>query len=112
MSVTWQDVVNIAPELGGTAIAVIAQAAYLAAATRQVDPASWLDLTNDGIAYLAAHLAALRNNEGLVTSERLGEMARTYALPPGIKGSLALSVYGAEYLRMTYLLDTSIGFCP
>ena len=101
MSIDWGNVVAIAPELA--TVEVTTQTAVLAIVGRQIDPCAWGDFADDGAAYLAAHLASIRGNEGLVTSETLGQMARTYSLPPGIMGSLALSTYGAEYYRLVNL---------
>lgn len=101
MSITWTDVVGIAPEL--VSVETPTQAAILAVVDRQIDPDAWGAFADDGARYLAAHLASIRGNEGLVTSETLGVMARSYALPPGIMGSLALSTYGAEYYRLTQI---------
>lgn len=98
MAITWSDVVGIAPELVNVELAT--QTAILAVVGRQIDPDAWQVWADDGAKYLAAHLASIRGNEGLVTSETLGQMARSYALPPGIMGSLALSTYGAEYYRL------------
>jgi hypothetical protein len=98
VSISWTDVVAIGPELVNVPTAT--QTAILAIVARQVDPCVWGDLANDGMAYLAAHLASIRGNSGLVTSESLGQMSRSYSLPPGIKGSFALSTYGAEYYRL------------
>lgn len=101
MAITWSDVTAIAPEL--STVPVATQTAILAIVQRQVDDDAWGEFADDGRRYLAAHLASIRGNEGLVTSESLGAMSRSYALPPGILGSLALSTYGAEYKRLTDL---------
>lgn len=105
MAITWADVTAIAPNL--TVVPAAVQNAILAAVDRQVDGDAWGIYANDGMAYLAAHLASIRNGTGLVTTETLGAMSRSYSLPPGIRGSLALSAYGAEYQR---LMELAIGF--
>jgi len=104
MAITWTDVVGIAPEL--VSVETATQTAILAVVSRQIDGDAWGEFADDGAKYLAAHLASIRGNEGLVTTETLGQMSRSYALPPGIMGSLALSTYGAEYKR---LIDIAVG---
>ena len=98
--IAWQDIVNIAPEFSGTVVPVATQNAILAIVANQIDDIAWGEFADQGRAYLGAHLVAIRGDEGLVTQESLGAMARSYALPPGIIGSLALSTFGAEYLRL------------
>lgn len=110
--IAWTDVVNIAPELGGTVVAPGTQTAILAIVQRQVDDDAWGEFADDGRAYLAAHLASIRGDEGLVTSESLGAMSRSYAIPPGILGSLALSTYGAEYARLQKIAVAFAAFVP
>ena len=105
MAITWADVSAIAPSLSSVPIAT--QAAILLIVDRQIDDSQWGVLADDGRRYLAAHLASIRSDTGLVTSETLGQMSRSYSLPPGVMGSLALSVFGAEYRR---LMDIAIGF--
>lgn len=110
---TWADVVAIAP--GDTAafnaIPVAAQNAILAYATAQCNPTAWGALLNNGIVYLAAHLAklGLMRGSGQVTSESVGQMSRAYATVQGLKGSLGLTAYGAEYYRLVRLLPTRLG---
>lgn len=103
MAITWQDVINIAPEMSTTPTGM--QNAILNIVANQVDYSVWNEFGDAGSAYLAAHLVAISGDEGMVTQESLGAMARSYALPPGIMGSLALSTYGAEYKR---LLDIAV----
>lgn len=106
MSIAWSDVVAVAPEL--VTVELATQTAVLAIVARQVDPCVWEDMANDGMVYLAAHLASIRGNEGLVTSETLGQMSRSYSLPPGVMGSLALSTYGAEYWRLLQIVTAPV----
>lgn len=108
--IAWSDVTAIAPNL--SVVPVATQNAILLVVDRQVDSDAWGVYAADGQAYLAAHLAYIRDDEGLVTSETLGQMSRSYAMPPGIKGSLALSTFGAEYLRLMYLANGFPGIVP
>lgn len=112
---TWQDVIDIAP---GDAVAFGAmptntQNAFMAIATAQMNVAAWGQLYNAGFVYLCAHLAklGLLRGSGPITSETLDRMSRTYGTVQGIKGSLGLTSYGAEYLRLIRLLPSSIGAC-
>lgn len=104
MAISWTDVVAIAPHLSSTPVAT--QNAVLAMATRWVSDVSWGVHADDGRTYLAAHLASSSvsgNQAGPILSETLGPMSRSYAgagLPPGVKGSLALSTYGATFKWM------------
>lgn len=106
MSIVWADVVAIAPTLRTIADTDPVAVACLAIADRQIDDVMWGVFADDGRRYLAAHLASIRDDEGLVTSESLGSMSRSYSLPPGIAGSFALSSFGSEYLR---LLNIALG---
>lgn len=109
----WQDVINIAPgdAAAFTALPVGSQTAFLAMATAVTAASSWGALQNQGIVYLAAHLAklGLLKGAGAVTEEQVGQMSRTYATVQGLKGSLGLTSYGAEYARLIRLLPTAIG---
>lgn len=108
----WADVVAIAPgdAVAFTALDPTVQAALLGYAVAMCAPSAWGALLNMGIVYLAAHLAKLGlMRTGMVTQESLGQMARQYAVPQGLKGSLGLTVYGSEYARLIRLLPTSIG---
>jgi hypothetical protein len=110
--ITWQDVVNIAPEFDSSIVPAGTQAAILAIVANQIDDTAWGEFADQGRAYLAAHLSAIRGDEGLVTQESLGAMSRSYALPPGIIGSLALSTFGAEYLRLLRIAAGITVFVP
>lgn len=113
---TWPDVVAIGGDTKGDgpaflALSATAQGTYLGVATALCAPSAWGALLNFGIVYLAAHLAklGLLRGTGAVTQEALGQMSRSYATVQGLKGSLGLTSYGAEYARMIKLLPTAIG---
>lgn len=112
----WTDVVAIGGDTKGdgpafAALSNAAQTAYLSTAIALCNAAAWGTLLNIGIVYLAAHLAklGLLKGTGAVTQEALGQMSRSYAQVQGLKGSLGLTSYGAEYKRLIGLLPTSIG---
>lgn len=108
MAVIWANVVDIAPEL--STVAAGSQTAYLAIAGRAVDPEVWGESTDDGVRYMAAHLATLGNGSGAggagaVTSETLGPMSRTYASTvAGVEGALATTRYGVMFLNLLDML--------
>lgn len=95
MAITWGDVSAVAPELANVSVAT--QTKILAVVGRCIDPDAWGEFADDGATYLAAHLASIRGNAGLLSSESLGPMSRSYVNPPGLEGTLALSTYGAQY---------------
>ena len=111
----WQDVVNIAPAdaVAFAALSTNVQNAFLAIVTSQMNVAAWGTLYNSGFVYLAAHLAkiGLLGGSGAITAETLDRMSRTYATVQGIKGSLGLTSYGAEYQRLVRLLPIFVGAC-
>lgn len=111
---TWADVIAIAP---GDAAAFAnfpsaTQAAFLGYATAECDPTAWGTLQFRAIVYLAAHLAklGLLRGGGMITSESLGPAARAYLAPQGIKGSLGLTAYGAEYDALLRMTPAALGF--
>lgn len=95
MAITWGDVAAVAPELAN--IGVATQTKILAIVGRCIDPVAWGEFADDGATYLAAHLASIRGNQGLLNAESLGPMSRSYSVPPGLQGTLALSTYGAQF---------------
>lgn len=81
-------------------------------ATLQVgDPWTDAGMADLGVLYLAAHLRVINKRgsfgaAGMVQSKRVGDVSVTYAVPAMLKdaGSLAMTPYGAEFLRMIYTL--------
>ncbi len=92
----------IAPAL--SAVTTAAQTFYLTESLRQIDPDVWGEYATVGQIYLAAHMATISNGGGAaagpITSETLGAMSRSYAIPSWLTSSLALTKYGAEYKRL------------
>lgn len=111
MAITWADVVAVAPPMSSAATAT--QTAILAIVAIQVDDDAWGEYADIGRCYLAAHLASIRNNTGLVTAETLGPMSRSYGMPGSLTNTfLSTSVYGVEYLRLLRLAVGPAVFCP
>lgn len=111
MAIAWSDVSAVAPALSTTALST--QTEILAVVVAQMNASSWGDLYDTGATYLAAHLGTLaaRSASGGtgVASETVGPLSRAYTTPQGVYGSLGLTGFGAEYLRLLRLLPTSLG---
>lgn len=92
--------VLIAPSL--STVSTDAQTFYLTESLRQIDSDVWGEYATVGQIYLAAHMATLGSGSGSgpVTSETLGQMSRSYAVPMWLNTSLALTRFGAEYKRL------------
>lgn len=112
MAIQWYNVTGVAPRLS-TANANTQTEILRIVNTILIDDTVWGDTANAdlGRIYLAAHLGtiALSNGTGPVTAEQVGQLSRSYGTVQGLKGSLALSSYGAEYERLTRLLPTTLG---
>lgn len=88
---------------------------FIEIAKLSVNEAVWKSSYGTGLSYLTAHLLKRAgagggvqggsSNAGMVTSEKVGELQRSYALPNFSGGSaedslLATTSYGIEYLRL------------
>jgi hypothetical protein len=109
MAITWQDVVDIAPEL--STIATGTQTKILAMVGRQVaNVDNWGELIDDASAYLAAHLATLTQKlgNGPTASEGVGPLNRSYVSLLQF-GMLGQTSYGIEYLRLARMTPAVLG---
>lgn len=100
MSIVWQNVVDIAPEL--TSLPVGSQNAILAQVALQMNADVWGGKLDMGSAWLAAHVATVgkRNGAGgAVQSETVGSVSRSYAIMPTL-AALSSTAYGLEYERL------------
>lgn len=99
-SITWDDVVNIAPETAN--VPPDAQFELLGVVGRQINATAWGVKAEDGAKYLAAHLATLylRRGSGVIASETVGALSVTYANIVQNHGLLATTPYGAQCLLM------------
>jgi hypothetical protein len=103
VAITWiGNVAVVAPELLNKPVAL--QNLILAAVDRQVGDDEWGSMADDGRTYLAAAIATL--SPGYLTGETLGQMSRSYGMPLGITGELAVNKYGIYYM---YLLRVAVG---
>lgn len=114
MSITWTQVSELDTSGRLGTVPVATQNLILQIVDLQIDDAEWFDLADTGRMYLAAHLGTLSNGSGsgIVTSETLGAMSRSYMLPPGIRGALATTRYGIYYEYLIGLLPASLGMVP
>lgn len=87
---------------------------FVEVAKLSVNEKSWKESYGVGVSYLTAHLLKRAgsgggvqggsSNAGVIASEKVGELQRTYA-QPNVSGSgndaiLATTSYGVEYLRL------------
>ena len=109
MSITWPDVVAIAPECASAEPA--SQTAILAMVDRQLDPDTWGSYFDDGSKFLAAHYATLARSrgKGQITAEAVGSVSRSYGDMTALAGSLGATSYGLEYFRLARLTSASLG---
>lgn len=113
MSITWDNVVAIAPELVSADIAT--QTVLLAFVNRTIDDDTW-GTTADadfGRAYYAAHFATIarRRGTGPITSEAVGALSRSYGIT-GVPGALGMTSYGATFEMLARQLPTVMGLVP
>ncbi len=109
MAVTINDIKTRLPEFAGTATATLTLA--LAEAERRINPTQWgVSKADDATVYLTGHLLALGCKQGdspagAVTSERVGDVQVSYALPGAFSQSaLASTAYGRRYLELLALI--------
>lgn len=114
MAITWADVVAAAPELASASAGT--QTFILTAVAEEVDPEVWGTRADRGKVYLAAHLGTLAKMEGAgaASSQRVGPLGETRAIPKGGISSLSLGLtsYGAEYERLCHTLESVVGDAP
>lgn len=103
--ITWQNVVNIAPELAK--VPEPAQTEILNFVEAQVPIERWQSRQAIGQTYLAAHLGTLRRRrgEGPVASQNDGGLSESDHSLLAADGMLGQSSYGIEYLRLIRLLS-------
>jgi hypothetical protein len=109
VSITWRDVVLIAPEL--SAVGVATQDAILADVALQLSAERWGNRLDIASKYLAAHLATVTQRSGVagpVTSESVGSVSRSYSVAAQ-SGAFDATAYGREYKRLQRSLVDRIG---
>lgn len=109
LSITWADVVAVAPELSSVDLAT--QTKVLADTAAGMNEDVWGPKLNTAAPWLAAHLATLTKRSGTggqVISESVGQVSRTYASSvaqgSGMYGS---TVYGVEFERIMKTLPAA-----
>lgn len=110
MSVNPSDVIDIAPEFVTEDPLRITR--FIERAKRRVNAAIWREKSDDGIAYLTAHLLKMSQQAesgdvGQVTSEKVGDLARSFATSSTEKGSISKTNYGLIFLELQRTLVTS-----
>lgn len=110
MAITWQDVIDVAPELAE--IPASSQGAFLTTATTLVQDADvWGDLLPIGQAYMAAHLGQLwrLKGRGPISSEGVGALSRAYASLSGDRGVWDLTPAGQMFIALVLTTSASLG---
>lgn len=113
MSTSRDMLFDTAPEFYTTDAAELARIdRFLARAAAQLSPTTWCTLYQEGVVNLTAHLLTLAarsagggsSGVGSVSSERVGDLSRSYQYQGATKRdsdrSLGSTVYGSEYLRL------------
>lgn len=101
MTITWADVIALAPELATLPVSV--QNAILALVQVMIHSCPWGDKYRQALILLAAHFGtlALRNASGAtgaVVKERVGQVERQYGVSAMTsKGGLDQTIYGQMY---------------
>ncbi len=116
--VTWFEVAQVAPELDGTALGLLAQEMILNVVNKTLNVTDWGGETSDTLrlarCYLAAHMATMQKRRGAggqVTSQSMGGIAQSYAAPMIPNGTgLLLTGYGQLYLGLARTRAFRAGF--
>lgn len=116
MAVVPLDVKTAAPEFAALDDAVVQ--AEIDRAERRTNRAAWGVKADDSVTYLAAHLLTVQQASGKlapgpVSSLRVGDVAKTYAVPTALSGAdatLASTKWGRQYLdlRGTVFADRQV----
>lgn len=98
-SITWADVLLIAPEL--STLSSGQQTAILAQVELQMGKGIWGANIDLGAVWLAAHLGTLTKRAGRagpVTQEAVGQVSHSFGVP--LMSLLNATVYGQEFERL------------
>lgn len=95
------------PEFAGEVLARVQ--VFIDQAARRVNATQWGSRADDGVSYLAAHLLYSGNlgagaPAGAVESERVGDIAVSYAVADLPATELASTSYGRRYLDLRSLV--------
>lgn len=110
MAVTPQDLKKIAPELESETAARLQF--FIDFAIQSVNSSVFGDKSDKAVTLLAAHFLTLSNRGGAggsVTSEKVGDLSRSYSAPSGKIGEseLATTAYGQMFLTLLKSLSIS-----
>jgi len=97
MAIDSTDVINVAPELSSVAVSRIDD--FIAFAEPYINFDLWAEKADFAHALYTAHLLTLSNKGGAtnVTSEKVGDLSRTYADPTAEQG-LESTAYGTMFV--------------
>lgn len=100
MAVTASLVTDLAPELLTESPDRINR--FIGLASLSVNSTIWGSKADLGTGLLAAHMMTMSNRKGRsgVTSEKVGDLARSYAPTDTDDGALGQTSYGQEFLRL------------
>lgn len=104
MTIIWNDVVDLAPEL--ETLSTAAQTRILAQVNTELSESAWGDRVDYGRIYLAAHLGTLQTrgaSGGQVVSESVGSVSRTYSVNT-LSTTYGATAYGTEFERLLMML--------
>lgn len=109
MSVTPQTLRDLAPELATVPDGRLSL--FIGQAERRVNRRAWGARADDGVMYLAAHLAIQGGKgssapAGPVASVTVGEVSQSYAVAP-VADSYGATYYGREYQALLQLVFAS-----
>lgn len=116
MSITKDDVIRIAPEFSAEDDSVFDF--FIPEAANYINRTVWGVKSNYAHALFTAHLMKSRGGAtggaapgGPIASERVGDIATTYATTPVVGGSLGTTSYGIQFeqLRRTIITSPIVG---
>ena len=114
MTVTADDLTTAFPEFASTDDEVIEAA--IERAERRTNRAAWGVKADDGVILLACHMLAMNARSaggssspaGVLASETVGPLSRTYAAPTGTLSTgdawIGATIYGQAYLELRGLV--------
>ena len=108
MSITWTDVIAIAPETA--AVETGRRTSILAEVALQVPAETWGKMVDVGSAYLAAHLATVTGDggSGPLTGEKVGPLSENHKDMLQF-GEYGLTAYGVRFDQLLHQLPSALG---
>jgi hypothetical protein len=97
MTVTYSDVIDIAPELATIEAARINR--FISRAALSVNSAVFGNKADLATTYLTAHMLSTGGSRSLISEEKVGNLSRKYARTPG-EADLESTPYGKAFKRL------------